>query len=121
LAHGAAGLLPADEIPCSARTGHWVRVRRGGDAEGVGLGNRLPQEADECVVDAGVLDAGGREKKLHAASWSRYCRRVLTDPYAVETGRPPRTHRLRADPARPRGTFRTLAQSREGASAAMRA
>src|SRR6185503_661685 len=101
LGHGAAGLLPADEAPSSTRTGHRVRVRRGGDAEGVGFFDRLPQQVDERVVDARVLDAGGREKELHAASWSRYCRRALRGLYALETGRSPETHRLRADPASP--------------------
>src|SRR4029078_4651988 len=63
--------------------------------------DRLPQQVNERVVDARVLDAGGREKKLHAASWSRYCRRALRDLYALETGRSPETHRLHADPASP--------------------
>ena len=37
-------------------------VYRGGNAEGVGLGNRFAQEVDERVVDTGVFDAGGREQ-----------------------------------------------------------
>ena len=51
-----------------AGTGHGVPVRRGGDAEGAGLGDRLAQQVDQRVADARVLDAGGREEKLHAAS-----------------------------------------------------
>jgi hypothetical protein len=43
-------------------------VHRGGNAEGAGLGNRFVQQVDQRVVDARVLDASGREKKLHAAS-----------------------------------------------------
>ena len=39
--HGGDGLSSADEPPCRARTGHGVPVRRGGNAEGVGLGNRF--------------------------------------------------------------------------------
>src|SRR5215203_5625880 len=43
LDHWAAGLLSADEVPCPGRTGHGVPVRRGGNAEGARLGNRLGQ------------------------------------------------------------------------------
>ena len=68
LAHGAAGFLSADETPCPARTALGVPVPRSGDAEGVGLGDRFAQQVDQRVVDARVLDAGGREKKLHDAS-----------------------------------------------------
>ncbi len=66
-AHGGAGFLSADEPPCRRRTAHGVPVPRGGDAEGVGLGDRFAQEVDQRVVDARVLDAGGREQKLHDA------------------------------------------------------
>lgn len=47
-----------------------IGVHRGGDAEGVGLGNRFAQEVDQRVVDARVLDASGSEKKPHDASAS---------------------------------------------------
>ena len=67
LAHGAPGFLSADEPPCRARTGHGVPVRRGGNAEGAGLGNRFAQQVDQRVVDARVLDASGREKKPQVA------------------------------------------------------
>jgi hypothetical protein len=40
-------------------------VRRGGNAERAGLGNRFAQKVDQCIVDVRVLDAGGSEKKLH--------------------------------------------------------
>src|ERR1035438_5765533 len=46
-------------------------VHRGGNAQGVGLGNRFTQEVDQCVVDARVLDASGSEKKPHDAPPSR--------------------------------------------------
>ena len=39
-----------------------------GDTESVGLGDRFAEEIDERVVNAPVLDASGREKKLHDAS-----------------------------------------------------
>ena len=40
-------------------------VQRGGDAEGVGVGDRFAQEFDQRVANARVLDACGCEKKLH--------------------------------------------------------
>ena len=43
-------------------------VQRRGNAEGVALGGRLAEQLDKCVVDARVLDAGGRKKKLQVAS-----------------------------------------------------
>jgi catechol 2,3-dioxygenase-like lactoylglutathione lyase family enzyme len=43
-------------------------VQRRGNAEGVALGNRLAEQFDQRVVDARVLDAGGRKKKLQVAS-----------------------------------------------------
>ena len=46
-----------------------------------------------CGVDGRVGDAAGREKDFHAAPES------VTDPYALETGRPPKAHRLLSDPA----------------------
>jgi hypothetical protein len=36
--------------------------------ECVALGNRLAQQADHRLLDARVLDASGREKKLHDVS-----------------------------------------------------
>jgi hypothetical protein len=39
-------------------------VQRRRNAEGIGLGDRLAEEVDQRVVDGGVLDAGGGEKKL---------------------------------------------------------
>ena len=62
LAHGGSGLSSADEPPCPARTDLGVPVPRGGNAEGVGLGNRFAQQVDQRVVDARVLDASGGER-----------------------------------------------------------
>src|SRR5437773_9883838 len=46
------------------------------------------------------------ESLLQASFWA------LTDPYAVETGRPPKTHRLWPEPAsRPQRTAPNLARS----------
>jgi hypothetical protein len=67
-AHWGSGFSSADEPPCSARTCHGVPVRRGGNAEGTGLGNRLAQQVDQRVVDARVLNAGRSEKKLYDVS-----------------------------------------------------
>ena len=54
--HKGLALLP-DQPPCHGSTaGHGVR--RGGNAEGVGLGNRFAQQINQCVVDADVVDAG---------------------------------------------------------------
>src|SRR5215469_1889192 len=44
-----------------------VPVRRGGNAERAGLGNRLAQQVDQRVADARVLNASGGEKKPHDA------------------------------------------------------
>jgi hypothetical protein len=66
-AHGADGVLSADEPPCVARTAG-VGVPRGGNAEGAGLGNRFAQEVDQGVVDAGVFDASRSEQKFHHSS-----------------------------------------------------
>ena len=68
LAHGGSGFSSADETPCPTRIDVGVPVRRGGDAEGVGVGDRFTQEVDQRVVDTSVLDACGREKKLQDAS-----------------------------------------------------
>ena len=83
---GQRGSRPLMNSPClHAGPDPWVPVHRGGNAEGAGLADRLAQEVDQCALDARVLDASGREKKLHAASWSRCCRArtfwALTDPY----------------------------------------
>jgi hypothetical protein len=43
-----------------------VPVPSGGDTQGVGLGDWFAQQADECVVDARVLDASGSEEKFHS-------------------------------------------------------
>jgi GTPase involved in cell partitioning and DNA repair len=40
-------------------------VNRGGNEEGVGLGDRFAQHIDQRVVDNLVLDASGSEEKLH--------------------------------------------------------
>src|SRR6266496_5671638 len=69
LAHGCSGLLSADEPPC--QFGLPEGVRRGGNADGVGLGNRFAQEVYQRVVDARVLDPSGREKKPHGCSFAR--------------------------------------------------
>jgi hypothetical protein len=64
LAH-RGGRSPGDEPPRAAGTALGVPVPRSGDTEGVGVGDRFPEELDERVVDARVLDAGGGEKKFH--------------------------------------------------------
>ena len=53
----------------------------------------LPGRFDRRVVNGRVGDAAGREKDFHAAPES------VTDPYAVETAKPPNAHRSRPDPA----------------------
>ena len=55
-----------------ARTDLGVPVPRGGDAEGVGLGNRFAQQVDQRVVDTGVFDASGSEQKFHDSSPCRF-------------------------------------------------
>ena len=85
----------ADEAPGAlARTDVGVPVHRGGDAEGAGVGDRLAQEVDQRVVDARVLDAGGREEKLQDAS--------SMSAHGVSTGWPPGTHRRRTSRRRVR-------------------
>ncbi|NJM27703.1 MAG: hypothetical protein HC856_04715 [Pseudanabaena sp. RU_4_16] len=54
-----------DEPPCPVRTSVGMPVQRGGDAEGVGVGDRFAQEIDQRVANARVLDTCGCEKKLH--------------------------------------------------------
>src|SRR5215216_4604358 len=66
---GVLGSWSADELPC--QLGSPEGVRRGRNAEGVGLGNRFAQKVDQRVVDARVLDASGREKKPHGCSFAR--------------------------------------------------
>src|SRR5207248_10272240 len=66
LAHGRGGLA-GDETVCAANAARGVPVRRGGNAEGVALGNRLAQQVEHRVIDARVLDAGRREQKLHGS------------------------------------------------------
>ena len=66
LAHRGRG-SPGDETPCSTRTALRVAVPSSRDTQSVGLGNRFAEEDDQCVVDARVLDASGREKELHDA------------------------------------------------------
>src|SRR6266700_1231407 len=60
------------------------------------LGLLMPEEVRRSfMLPPGVVTAG--ENVL-----------PLRDPYAVETGRPPKTHRLRRDPAsQPQGSFRS--------------
>ena len=69
-------------------------------------------------MDSRVGDAAGREKDFHAAPES------VTDPYAVETDKPPNAHRSRPDPAsRFRKAFRNaeaLASARTLAQGAAR-
>jgi hypothetical protein len=55
-------------------------------------------------VDARVLDASGSEKNLMLppgviTAGENGPEPALTDPYAVETDRAPKTHRLRPHPA----------------------
>ena len=54
-----------------------VPVPRGGDTEGVGVGDRFAQQVDQRVVDARVLDASGSEKKPHGCSFARGVRVVF--------------------------------------------
>jgi hypothetical protein len=44
-------------------------VLRSRDAQRGGLGDRLAEELDERVADAGVRHAPGGEKKLQGVSW----------------------------------------------------
>ena len=46
-------------------------VRRGRNAEGVGLANRFAQKVDQRLVDARVPDASRSEKKPHGCSFAR--------------------------------------------------
>ena len=66
LAHGAAGLA-GDEPPSAAGAALRVPVQRGGDAQGVGLGDGLAQQADQRFQDARVPDARGGQQELHCA------------------------------------------------------
>ena len=50
----------------SAGAGQRMPVRRGRDAEGVALVDRLVEQIDERVADARIPDPGGGEKELHA-------------------------------------------------------
>jgi hypothetical protein len=59
---GTEGIAAADQPPCMASTAG-PGVRRGGNAESVGLANRLAEQADQRVADALVLDASGSEKQ----------------------------------------------------------
>jgi hypothetical protein len=47
------------------RTSHGVTVRRSGDAESIGFGDRFSEQVDQRVVDARIFDASGGEKKFH--------------------------------------------------------
>src|SRR6185437_217654 len=71
--HRGAGLAPADDPPRLARARHRMPVQPRGDAEGVGLGDRLAQQLEQRVFDARVLDARGGEEELHAAAPSKNC------------------------------------------------
>src|SRR5262249_33077602 len=68
LAHGCLGLLSGDERPGPCGACHWMPVRGGGIAESAALGDRLTEKVEQRVVNARVLDAGGRWKKLHGVS-----------------------------------------------------
>src|SRR4051812_32112228 len=75
-------------------------VHRRRNAKGAALGDRLAKEVEKRIVDARVRDAGGREKKLHAASPGS----VATDPSAGRDGRRPRAHRIARSYVRPLGS-----------------
>jgi hypothetical protein len=60
--HGTSRFCSADERPRPANAVRGVPVGRGGNAEGVALGNGLAEEVEHGVVDAGVLDACGCQK-----------------------------------------------------------
>jgi hypothetical protein len=52
-------------------------VRRGGNAEGAGLGNGFTQQINQGVVNAVVFDASRGEKKFHDASPCRFNRTFI--------------------------------------------
>src|SRR6476646_6604896 len=76
---GSAGLLPADAPPRLVRAGPGMPVQRRGNAEGIGFGDRLAQQLDQSVLDACVLDAGGRKKKSQCSLQVAVQRRVYRD------------------------------------------
>jgi len=57
--------LSTDEPPGRARTAECVA--RSGDAEGIGLDNRLVEQVVQRLMDTRVLNARGSEKKSHNA------------------------------------------------------
>ena len=77
--HGVPGSRPADEPPrlTRARTSGGPTAPSG--CRGRGLGDRLAQQVDQRVVDAGVRDAPGREKKLQGASRIRCSRQIVSN------------------------------------------
>ena len=74
-------------------------VSRGRNAEAAGLGNRFTQEVEQRLADARVLDAGGSEKKPHAASQSGYRRPDLPSAYRSVRGRDSQTIENSSAPA----------------------
>jgi hypothetical protein len=42
-----------------------MAILRSRNAQDAGIGDRLGREIDKCAVDRRVLDAAGREEKLH--------------------------------------------------------
>src|ERR1043166_8976271 len=77
----------------------------------------LPSSSTSASWMLGLLMPDEQRRNFTMPSGVIYCRRDLSMRvrigFAVETGRPPRTHRLRPDPASPpQVTFRTLAQAK---------
>jgi len=62
VAHGAGGFSSTDQAPCMGRSDLGVALSRRGNTEGVGFGNRLAQDVDQRVVNAGVFDADRGEE-----------------------------------------------------------
>jgi hypothetical protein len=63
------------------------RVYRCRNEEGVRFGDGFAQEVNQCVLDAGVADTGGSEKKLHN-EWLKLIKRQQTIAMKLRHGMP---------------------------------
>ena len=105
LAHRVRGSCPRDELPCP-------RQDRPSGARTIAVGMQraldsaigLPSRSTSASWMLAFLMPADVRRNLMLPPGVVDCRRersALTDPYAVETGRPPKTHRLRPEPASP--------------------
>lgn len=81
---GVFGFMDADEPPSRAGTGHRVTARRGWNAEGAGLGDRLVKEVDQPPslrpeIRRGVVLVSDREVVARCVGWVRRFRRLAQD------------------------------------------